>query len=867
MTRTIRPAFFAAFLVFGHSHVFAQDAAKPEPTDLVKIHKTVVNGFVHPGIGLTKEILEHAREQVLAKKEPWYSGYRQLCSDRYSSRDTRARNESYKNPGEPDSDALDSQGMEMRLSQDSGRAYNQALMYYFTGDNVYRANALTILRVWSKMDPAKCKPYRDANIHAGYPLKSMITAAEILRSTSCTDRKLAWTEQDDRLFARNLVNPAITKLMNSNGWFMNQNNFAIIGSMAGSIFTNDRERYNERVEWFTVNKSAPNQGWNGSIKQLARLVDTNAQTGEKVAKPVVQLVEMGRDQAHGADDVNLFVNLSRMMMAQGTRVDPVAGTVSTKENAVEPYDFLNDRILAAADYFCRYMLGYDTPWIPVAHNIESNGKTVGIYPRLSDQYRGRMTTFGFWDLYFHYTHVKGVQLAEKAPYLYEAYSKRITPLDWLFVPKEGAGLPLEQNAAVPGRVEMEARCTLTSKEAVVASDDDASFVRIAASPEGTRVALLSSATRSETFGLRIRSNGSAELTMSGFAKPMHLPDTSGEWAHVTYSKGAFESFGDIVYFVIKGSSGTIFDIDCFLPDVKETLTPPSFKSGGDPVRVVTFVGAPVSLDFSATDPAADQLVYVSKGKPADATLSADHGTFSWKPTQAGESNFVVSVTDGETIASRKVGIFVVPDRLSAAREILRERDPGTAYVKATLDHLESVQRLVAERINTANNAEFQELLTGLQLAASSLEPLTPRLPDGSMNFTKVVAESDIGAAIGLLLDGNDDTFPEFTLAKDRNYHFDFGPNFKFSAEAFELEGRLNFEDRTRDTVFYGSDDKKQWVQLTPKPTELSTGMVRVEVSPPLVKSKFRYLSIQKLSKGLLEASELRIFGQRHESGN
>jgi large repetitive protein len=868
MTTILRPAFFAAVLVFGHSDVFAQNTAIPEATDQVNIHKTVVNGFTHPGVGLTREILDHAREQVIAKKEPWYSGYKQLCSNRYSARETRARNESYKTPGEPDSDALDSQGMEMRLSQDSGKAYNQALMYYFTGDNVYRANALTILRVWSKMDPAKCKPYRDANIHAGYPLKNMINAAEILRCTSCTDRKLAWTEQDDRLFAENLVNPAITTLMNSNGWFMNQNNFAIVGAMAGFIFTNNRAGYDERVEWFTVNKSAPNQGWNGSIKQLARLVDTNAQTGEKVVEPVVQLVEMGRDQAHGAEDVNLFVNLSRMMKAQGTRVDPVAGTVSTKENAVEPYDFLNDRILAAADYFCRYMLGYDTPWIPVAHNIESNGKIAGIYPRLSDQYRGRMTTFGFWDLYFHYTHVKGIKLVEKAPYLHEAYLKRITPLDWLFVPKEGAGLPLEQNDVVPGRVEMEARCTLASKDATLASDDEASFVRMAASPEGTRVALLSSATRSETFGLRVRSNGSAELSLSGFSKPVHLPDTGGEWAHVTYTKGPYETFGDLVYFVIKGTPGTTVDLDCFLPDAKTVLTPPAFKSGADPVRVVTFVGAPVILDFSASDSAAaDKLMYMSKDKPADAMLDGDSGAFSWNPAQAGECEFRVLVTDGESIASKQIAVLVASDRAAASREILRARDSGTAYVKTTLDHLESEQRLVVERIKTASDSDFQKLLTRFQQAASALEPLTPRLPDGSMDFTKTVAESDIGAAIGLLIDGNDDTFPEFTLAKDRNYQFDFGPDFKFSAEAFELEGRLNFEDRTKDTIFYGSDDKKKWVQLNPKPSELSTGMVRVDVSPSLVKSKFRYLSIQKTSNGLLEASELRIFGQRHESGN
>jgi hypothetical protein len=42
-----------------------------------------------------------------------------------------------------------------------------------------------------------------------------------------------------------------------------------------------------------------------------------------------------------------------------------------------------------------------------------------------------------------------------------------------------------------------------------------------------------------------------------------------------------------------------------------------------------------------------------------------------------------------------------------------------------------------------------------------------------------VRDSDIGGAIGLLIDGNDDTFPVFTLAKDLNYQFDLGPDFNF----------------------------------------------------------------------------------------
>jgi large repetitive protein len=120
-------------------------------------------------------------------------------------------------------------------------------------------------------------------------------------------------------------------------------------------------------------------------------------------------------------------------------------------------------------------------------------------------------------------------------------------------------------------------------------------------------------------------------------------------------------------------------------------------------------------------------------------------------------------------------------------------------------------------------------------------------------------------SIGLLVDGNDDTFPVYTLAKDLNYVFDFGPKFKFSAPAFALEGRLNFEDRVTNTKFFGSNDGKSWTELTPKAIGHATELMRVEVAPDLTHSMFRFLRIQKQGGTLFEPSELRIYGERHET--
>ena len=64
-------------------------------------------------------------------------------------------------------------------------------MYYITGDETYRANAMHIIRIWSQMDPAKYVFYTDAHIHSGIPLNRMVAAAEILRYSSYQTEELA----------------------------------------------------------------------------------------------------------------------------------------------------------------------------------------------------------------------------------------------------------------------------------------------------------------------------------------------------------------------------------------------------------------------------------------------------------------------------------------------------------------------------------------------------------------------------------------------------------------------------------------------------------------------------------------------------
>ena len=440
---------------------------------------------------------------------------------------------------------------------------------------------------------------------------------------------------------------------------MNQHLYPLLGAMSGYIFTGNRDRYNEGVEWFTVNKTAVDQGQNGAIKPLFRLVDTNALTGEKVDPPVVQHVEMGRDQAHGAGDITNVEILARLLLAQGTKVDPVDGTASTAPNAVGPYEFLDNRILKAADFFGRFMLGYDTPWIPVAAHTDANGNPTVIYNQLKEGYRGRIGG-NVYDLYYYYKYTAGVNMEVEAPYFTEMFNKRHyfyweSPDGgadyWLYIPKEAEA---EGTQTLPKPVtdsnlrEIEDRYTKFDSNSTTMQEGDTSFVRMTATEEGSKIALVASGTGEKTIGFKIRTNGTAKLEIGGINDTMTLPDTKGQWRYVTYKMNNLQWFGDLVYFKVKGA-GTTVDIDHINVSAGTQLTPPVFHAGIAPLNLFVYVDSEeaVKFDFSAVDAnAADVVSYQIDNKPEGAVLNESTGAFTWKPTQAGTYSFVVGASDG-----------------------------------------------------------------------------------------------------------------------------------------------------------------------------------------------------------------------------
>jgi large repetitive protein len=836
------------------------------------INETIdASGFKHPGVGITKDILENMRTEVQAQKEPWNTYFNQMLLSTSAKKTPTIVNVSSSDPTKPRYIAFNSQGVEGGFRSDALTAYTQALLYYVTGDETYRSNALRIIRMWSQMDPAQYAYYTDAAIHTGIALQRMTAAAEIIRYSSYQTASLAWTDDDTTSFTNNLVIPVIDTFDSCNCRFMNQHLYTTIAAMSGAIFMGSQDRYNKAVEWFTVNKDAVDQGQNGSIKQLFRLVTKNDLTGEAVT-PAVQHVEMGRDQAHGAGDVTNAEILSRMMMAQGTKVDPVDGTISTAPNAVGPYEFLNDRILDAAELFGTFMQGKDIPWIPTASHTDAYGNPTVVYKKVADGYRGRLTQ-NTWELFYYYQYVRGVNMEQRAPNFTKIFAKRTTyNWDggdgggdfWLFIPKaaEAEGSKYLMTPIVDPYREVEDRFTPQDSNSVAMTDDTASFVRVTATSAGSKLAVYGYGYGASNIGFRVRTNGIA--TMDVYGNSVQLPDTKGQWRYVNVASG----LGDYLPLTVTGN-GTTVDIDHINIQASTLLTPPAFTAGSADLTVYTYAGSTLTttLDFSATD--ASALTYQVDNLPAGASFDTATGAFSWKPTQAGTYSFVIEASDGSTISTKRVTIVVSTDRQATVNAVIAPYNPNTLYVTSTVTTYNAAYADMMSVIGSASDDVFFQKLATLRSAVAGLQQLTPLLSDGSVNYVNMFVSSTFGTSVPNLLDNNPDTFACFCIAQNLSYTMDFGPSFKISATAFGLQVRTSFPERLGGVVVFGSNDNANWTRLTPDETVVTEDMQTLAVQDDLKNNRYRFLMIKMIdpSGPLIEPGEFRIFGTRYETVN
>jgi hypothetical protein len=851
-------------------------------------------GFVHPGISCDAQTLAVMRDKVIHGVSPWVDYFEGLRRTPYADLKERPRLVPQ----------ITNDAGIAALAHDAQLAWGQTILYVVTGNEEYRKTPLEIIRWYGSRTDKSFFPtyFTDSHIKIGKYVYTLCTAVDILRSIKPRDQSLSVTEPMVDALQKYCFYPIRKNCIERNGYFMNQHTYAIMGYLASAILGNEVEAYRQAVEWTTVNASSDNQGRNGSIKQQIRLVTRDDKTGEPV-EPHLQVVEMGRDQAHAGGDIDNLLMMCKTIAFQGTKVDPVNGTVTTASNGVSPIHFLDDRLPKGAALFAKYNLGYGLPWTPTWSETAKDNMVT--YDQISYFGQGLIGGNGYPAGYYYY---KGSGLdMESGQYRYIKAALDAGSIDrelavrsgrfinqlhnyafdfWIGLPASASdaapdpekakralatqmsplevtrnGLPVEGQQFEFQFVDLSAHAmpddsypgSPQDKPLQVSRDADGTgYVRMTLDKSPRTLVAFSHFPRGA--GLRVRSNSFVKLTFyrdGGFARgsvqELYVPDTKGKWNDVLTT---FDGPG-LEYIQATPLAGPA-TIDFDRVDLATlSASPLTFGSATDTLSIPSFAGANIEQAFSATG-GTGPVTYSAMNLPTGAKFDPATGALSWTPSadQVGNHTLYIVAQAGEVLRTLRVDIHVARDLQAALDDVARAYDPTQRYVSAT--------------VQAFQDALKSRDLAALKKAADGLAPLNPRLPDGTLDYRKIAStRKDYG--VSKLADNDRLSFGGL-WGFDKSITMDFGAPFKVRSDAFRIQARNGFPIRVWETVVYGSNDRKHWTLLTENAAQNSADMQTLTVKKAERGNAYRYLRFFMPAKAypIFEMGELRIVGERIE---
>lgn len=314
--------------------------------------------FIHPGLLHTSGDLKRMKEMVARGAEPWKSAFEQFARHPYS--------DSKWKPGavaHVERSLLDGAGKNIgALEKDVCAAYQNAIMWYITGDEAHGRAAVAIINAWS--GTFKTFDGTDVELGAGLNVFKMASAAEIMRSSYPQ-----WTADEIercKTMFRAVFYPPIQyfALWAHGNWDL----ACMKGMMAIAVFNDDHEMFDRAVDFYYQGPG------NGSL--LHYIINETGQGQES-----------GRDQPHTMLGIGHLAEMCEIGWNQG----------------IDMYSFADNRLLKGFEYTARYNLGEEVPFVPYMD-------TSGRFPasRISTSGRGKLRSI-FEQVYNHYAfRVKGI---------------------------------------------------------------------------------------------------------------------------------------------------------------------------------------------------------------------------------------------------------------------------------------------------------------------------------------------------------------------------------------------------------------------------------------------------------------------------
>ena len=192
------------------------------------------NGFIHPGVLVSRAQLDFVKGRVAAGAQPWASAYSQMTASRYASLSRTPAPRAVVECGpfsNPNFGCTDER-------EDAIAAYTDALAWYISGNSAYATKAIQLMDAWS----ATIQSHTNSNapLQTGWAGSVWPRAAEIIKYTYSS-----WPNSGRfATMLRNVYLPMVRNGSNSNGnWELSM----MEASVGISVFLEDRAAYDSAV--------------------------------------------------------------------------------------------------------------------------------------------------------------------------------------------------------------------------------------------------------------------------------------------------------------------------------------------------------------------------------------------------------------------------------------------------------------------------------------------------------------------------------------------------------------------------------------------------------------------------------------------
>ena len=263
--------------------------------------------FVHPGVVHSLIDLERMRTNVLAGNYPWYIGYTNMIADSHSS-------SSYPMEGPMGIIWRDAvvPALPSQFQDDCGAAYQNALLWYLTGDHAHAFKAIEILDAWA----STCTNAggSDTRLACGLQGYKFITAAEIIRYTGA-----GWSQLEINTcsnFIRTVILPQ-NRMYGGGNW----GQIGACSAMAAGVFMDDEAVFSEALNCLKF--GAPIECDMGMVNYI---------------NPLGWTTESDRDIGHWGLALDNYTEAASIAWCQG----------------IDLWTYLNNRLLTAHEYLAYF---------------------------------------------------------------------------------------------------------------------------------------------------------------------------------------------------------------------------------------------------------------------------------------------------------------------------------------------------------------------------------------------------------------------------------------------------------------------------------------------------------------------------------